>query len=344
MLLVGFGVLVVVIQSVDLTAVWHQLEQLGWVGLFIVLAISPIWHINDTIAWMLTFRSIKPSFPWFRRLFGVHIVGDALNNVTPFASLGGEPVKAVLLKNNHGIEVRETTATLLMAHTVIVCALVIFLIIGVALMFNVPSLPESYRVIAGVALTTLILLVVSLLLIQRYRFVSRVGRWLSHSWLGARALRAVDHIREVEGHLISFYSETPERFAAALLLQFWNWCMGAVEIYLVLWFLGHPIGFTDAWVVEASVVLVRNALLFVPASIGAQEGTFLLVCGAITGVPAVAVAVALIRRLRELTWIVIGIAMGGCLTFARASTPRPKSDMDSEAASPKSIGSVHTGE
>ncbi|NJN06055.1 MAG: hypothetical protein HC814_06380 [Rhodobacteraceae bacterium] len=79
-----------------------------------------------------------------------------------------------------------------------------------------------------------------------------------------RALRLVRHIRAIEGRLMEFYLGRPRRFFAAVGLQFCNWCMGAVEIYLVLHFLGAPIPFVYALVIESVVVLVRTALFFHP--------------------------------------------------------------------------------
>ena len=50
--------------------------------------------------------------------------------------------------------------------------------------------------------------------------------------------------------------------------------------------------FVDAWIIEAVAQLVRTGTFFIPASIGAQEGAFMLVCAAMTGSPALGVAVA----------------------------------------------------
>jgi uncharacterized membrane protein YbhN (UPF0104 family) len=185
-------------------------------------------------------------------------------------------------------------------------------------MSGIPALPEAYRTAAGIALCVLVLCVALFVLIQRYRFVSRLGRRF-----GRRIFRLVREIHKVEGHLIRFYLSHPWRCAGAALLQFGNWTLGAIEIFLVLHFLGHPIGFHEAWAIEACVVLVRTALFIVPSSIGAQEGVFMVVCGAITGSPSLGLAAALIRRTREILWIAIGLAMGGTLTAsAGAGTPR----------------------
>ena len=101
-------------------------------------------------------------------------------------------------------------------------------------------------------------------------------------------------VQAVEDRLIGFYLHQRERFAAALAFAFGNWFMGAVECYLVLALLGHPIAFSDAWVIEATVLLVRSALFFVPGDVGTQDGALFFMCGLVTGSPALGLALALV--------------------------------------------------
>jgi hypothetical protein len=56
-----------------------------------------------------------------------------------------------------------------------------------------------------------------------------------------------------------------------------------------MYLLGHPITFTDAWIIEAMAQLVRAGTFFIPSSIGAQEATFTVVCSAITGTPSLGI-------------------------------------------------------
>jgi glycosyltransferase 2 family protein len=195
-------------------------------------------------------------------------------------------------------------------HVINFCAEIPFLLLGIVCALDIGVLPAAVEIMMATGGVLIVVLVMVLWLVQHYRFVSRIGRWLSRAWFGVAALRVVRHIRAIEGRLMEFYLGQPRRFFAACALQFCNWCMGAVEIYLVLHFLDAPILFIYALVIESVVVLVRTALFFIPSNIGAQEGTFLVVCGAITGSPELGVAVALIRRFRELFWISLGLLIG----------------------------------
>ena len=67
--------------------------------------------------------------------------------------------------------------------------------------------------------------------------------------------------------------------------------------------------------------MVRTGAFFIPAAIGVQEGAFLLVCGAVTGSPPVGLAVSVVRRIREIIWIIWGFALGALYSLkAKAET------------------------
>ena len=116
------------------------------------------------------------------------------------------------------------------------------------------------------------------------------------------------HIKDVDEKLVEFYTCHHARAAFAFVLAFVNWVLGVTEIYITMFFLGHPITMTEAWIIEAVAQLVRVATFVIPASIGAQEGAFMVIGAAVTGSPTVGFAVALVRRAREIIWIGWGMA------------------------------------
>ena len=107
------------------------------------------------------------------------------------------------------------------------------------------------------------------------------------------------------------------RFGFALLLGVISWAVGVLEVYYALEFLGRPVSLAEAWIIEAMAQMVRAGSFFIPASIGLQDGAFVLICAAITGSPELGVAVALVRRMREIVWIASGFALGSLLHLSR---------------------------
>ncbi len=82
--------------------------------------------------------------------------------------------------------------------------------------------------------------------------------------------------------------------------QMLAWTLGAAEIWLALYFMDIPVTIADALLLESLILAVRAAAFFVPGAVGVQEGAFVLL-GAVIGLgPEVALALSLIKRVREL--------------------------------------------
>jgi hypothetical protein len=71
--------------------------------------------------------------------------------------------------------------------------------------------------------------------------------------------------------------------------------------------------------------LVRAGTSFIPASIGAQEGALVLASTAMTGSGTVGMALSVIRRFRELIWIIGGLGLWWLYSFNNGGIfPRPE--------------------
>jgi putative membrane protein len=88
-----------------------------------------------------------------------------------------------------------------------------------------------------------------------------------------------------------------------------TWMIGAVETWLVLRALGHPVGPAQALVIESLGMAARSAGFAVPGALGVQEGGFMLACAAF-GVPQTAgLSLSLIKRVREVLIGILGLAL-----------------------------------
>ncbi len=328
-LLVGLAILAVVAGEIDLAEVAGKALEIGW-GMALVLGLYFLAFVIDSITWQMALLQVPLNARWLYRTWKVRMVGEVFNNVIPAGGMGGEPIKAVLLKRYYGIGYREGAASLILGKTVNVLALVIFLGLGFVLMLQSDRLPGSFKLVAGMGLSALGLGIVLFFAVQRFKITSITGSWLSR-WRFARRIEDVlHHIHDMDGRLVHFYTAHKGRFAWAVALALVNWLLGIVEIYYVMIFLGHPATLEEAWIIEAAVQLVRAGTFFIPASIGAQEGVFLVVFSALTGSPVLGVAVALVRRFREILWILWGLMLGSMFTFMPAFADEPGGGTDKE--------------
>ncbi|MCP5108155.1 MAG: hypothetical protein GY950_32510, partial [bacterium] len=165
------------IRSVDLTRVGHLLLDLGF-GFLIVLATYLIVTILDTIAWKYAFhREETQSFNLWQ-LWRVRQIGEAFNVITPMGTVGGEPVKAKLLKDYHNLSLKEGFASQVIAKTTFLLALVIFLVIGTVLIFNSPSVTEKFQQTSLAGLVIFSGAILSFLLFQVKGGLRTLAKWV----------------------------------------------------------------------------------------------------------------------------------------------------------------------
>jgi len=317
-LLLGLGLFGWVLWQTDLDQVGTAMAQIGLVGALAVAAVYLTAFLVDTQCWQLAVPSAPLGPTWFYRLWKVRMVGEAFNVTLP-STMGGEPVKAVLLKRHFGIGYKESGSSLVIAKTVNLWTVLLYAGIGLTAMGIDDVLTEGTRTAAWLGLGVLGICTAGFFAVQRWRMASRLGHLLGR-WRYFRALDAVlNKIDAVENYFHDFYADRPARFAGALVLSFTNWCLGMLEIWVVLHFLGSPVAIYEAWMIGTLIELVRAGTFFIPASLGAAEVTFVVMAEALTGQGAIGLAVALVRRARELVWIAWGLSLG----WAFSVTPSP---------------------
>lgn len=307
---IGAALFAVVLGQTDMEEVLRHTVNVGW-GALIIFALHFVSFTFDVYSWQITLRSAPLlDLRWLYRLWKIRMVGETFNQLIPAAGLGGEPLKAMLLKRHYGIDYKEGATSLILSQTMLVTSMVLFLMVGFALMLVSDAFPANYDRIAGLGLAGMAVCAVLIVWLPYLRPSSKVVKFLELSDTGRRIEKALFALRDVEGELVAFYSGNRVRFFWAAVMAFIPWVIGVVEIYVAAAFIGHPISFADAWVIEAAVQLVRSGAFFLPAGLGVQEGVFMLLIQAITGTPNLGVALAMVRRCREIVWILWGMLVG----------------------------------
>jgi uncharacterized protein (TIRG00374 family) len=307
-LALGLVLLAVVVVQTDLAEAWDLIQQVGW-GFALILGIYFVSFLLDVASWQLTVTYAPLDWRWFYRLWKLRMVGEAFNNATPLATMGGEPVKAYLLKKLYGVGYREGVASLVLSKTTVLLSLVVFLGIGFFLMLGA-ALPGSFKLAAGAGLFAVTVGILLFYLVQHKRITTRTLRRAFRGRVEERLETWLNHVQDLDDSLVLFYTRHRRRFGGSFLLALATWILGVGEVYVAMAFLGHPVTFTEAFVITAVAELVRAGAFFIPGRIGAQEGAFIVVCAALTGSPTLGLAVALVRRVREIIWIVWGLGLG----------------------------------
>lgn len=308
-LVLGLALLGLVLYQTDLSEAWQRTRQVGW-GFGLIFAIYFVAFLMDVGVWRTTLTGVPTSLRWMYRLWKLRMVGEAFNNTTPLATMGGEPVKAFLLKRLYGVDYREGIASLVLTKTTILLALVAFLSSGFFVMLGAGAVPHSLKLAAGGGLLAISLGILLFFLIQHRRVTTQTLRRILRGRAAARLEEALHHVQDFEDRLVQFYTGHRRRFAGAFLLALASWFVTVFELYVALALLGHPVSIKDAWIIVAVAEMVRSAAFFIPGRIGAQEGGYMVVSAAVTGSPTLGLAAALVVRVREIVWIACGLGLG----------------------------------
>ena len=306
---IGLGLLVFVLIHTDLLSLWYELKKVGW-GILVVLLVYKIAFIVDSFAWQFTLPSTQLTKRWVYDLWKIRMVGAAFAKVMPFSSFGGAPIKGFILKHHYGIHYKEGAASLILAESTHMISMIFFMATGVFLMLFASNLPNTYHFFAMLSLGAITTGILLFYLVQRYKVTSLTGNWLRRRKFGQRLEKVIHQIQDMDERLVQFYTRDKGCFLLASLLNLINWYLGAIEIYVIFYFLDNPITIFEAVILETLVELVRAGTFFIPAGLGSQEAIFMIATEAIAGQSTLGVAAALTRRVREIIWLIWGFCIG----------------------------------
>jgi uncharacterized protein (TIRG00374 family) len=296
--------------EVGVMALLAQLRQLSW-RLPLVLLPQVLTNAFKTAGWAASFPRGRPRFGL---LFPVRLAGEAVNETTPTATMGGDALKAFLLvRTGGGVPVEEGLVAVVVAKTALVASLGAFIGSALLLAWTLADVPPA--------------LLALLALLAAYMAASTAGfLWAQHRGafrLGGRALAWIglgERVAMVAGRLDAdlrhFYRDQRRRAAVAFAHSLVGWATGAVETWLMLVLLGSPVSLMLALVIEAGATGVRAVGFLVPGSLGVLESGIVGLFALLRMDPATGLAFGVVRRVREAAWILAGYA---CLAFLRGS-------------------------
>jgi uncharacterized protein (TIRG00374 family) len=288
---------------------WHTIgEYLLRVGWYWPLLLLPYGLVNllESISWKYLLLT-KDKIPSLHRLFWLRLGGESLNQLTPTASLGGEPFKAAALQKD-GIPWDEATASVVIHKGILVLSLALYIFLGLALApFLLPG-ASAHLGYLGLAALVLAAAGGTFVFVQAKAPCGFGLRFLTKLGVCPPALKEKEEtFNNLDTRLASFYREHPGRCLLAFTLFFLSWVLHGVEVYLMFWLLGHPIGWGLAICLDALAMLFTALGFFIPAAMGVQEGgNILLALGFDLGM-VLGVAFSILRRLREAFWLGLGL-------------------------------------
>jgi uncharacterized protein (TIRG00374 family) len=319
---------VTLVYYIDLEETIDSAARLG-LALPIILVPGTVWHILRTWGWSISFPD--ETRPSFTRLFRVRLAADAISFFT-VRGIAGEPLKVVLLLDRSAPQV--TTASIALER--LAFAVMGIVIAGLISFFAVRrlSMPGAWDTVFTLLSAASVLLIPLLIVVARRRtgdYLGRLVEWLDHA-TGRRleGSRVIRFILDVEDVVLELLRGDRRRLITLLWLPVVCYLLMALEVWLVFWAIGEPIGVMQGLTIETFARLGSVASAAIPANLGALEASNASVAAmlGLTGGGALALA----RRIRALLWAAVGLALYPRMQSNPPAAPSPRSTSHTDTA------------
>lgn len=297
-------------------AVWAHLRSLGWWAPAILLPYAAVgWA--DARGWRCTLARPDRRKIRLASLYAIRLAGEAVNSVTPTAAVGGEPVKAWLLRA-HGIPGPEALASVIIAKTALIASQSMFTALGVAAVLVWVGYPGLAAIWLAILVVAAAVFTAVLVWVQGRNPARAVWRGLGRLFPRAAFVARLEHgARDIDRRLAEFYRIERGAFLRAAAWHMLGWLLGVGEVALMASLIGHPIAWLEALAIEALAQPIRATAIVVPGALGTQEVGGVWLCTFLGMPTAAATTLWLLKRARETIFDGIGL-----LYLAGASAPR----------------------
>jgi putative membrane protein len=293
----GLALVVVLVAAEGWSGITQALGRAGW-ALLLVVPARVVTQALDVHAWRILLAPFDPgraAGPLF--LLWVAFVREAVNRLLPVANIGGEVV-GVRLACMRVADTAGVAASVVVEVLLTIVVLYLFCGAGAVLMLKLAAGPGLVGVVAAGLALSLPLPVLAWWLLRHGAPFARLERWALRLLGPQNAIALRLDGAAIDAAIARLFRQR-SRLARAVAWSLLAYVLGTFETWFALALLGHPVGLQAALAIEALTQAVRHAGFMVPAGLGIQEAAVLLF-GQLAGVGGdVALALALVKRMRE---------------------------------------------
>jgi uncharacterized protein (TIRG00374 family) len=320
----GACVFAILVAKAGSEGLFDHLRATAWV-LGPIVGVWALVYVCNTVAWLQLVEATAPRedrasaahIP-FWRAYIISVASFALNYVTPFVALGGEPFRIVSAAQYVGTpRAAGSVISFRVVHTI---GHFIFCLIAVPIALVL--LPRTPIDLIIIALATVGLMVAILLMAALFRsgFAVRLLDMSHRMPLIRRAARRLEQVRDtlehVDSHMSALSNVESRRLAIAIAVEVIGRAVTALEILLIARAVGLHVDYATAYLIYAFSQLAIMLTIIIPFELGSREASLLVIFSLLGLPPALGVYTAVVTRLRELVWIAVGLG------FVWASGPR----------------------
>ncbi|HWW80201.1 MAG TPA: lysylphosphatidylglycerol synthase domain-containing protein [Steroidobacteraceae bacterium] len=308
--LVGVGLTAWLLASYGIVRIFEVLAHAGWIGIVVVIAFHLPQMLFSALGWQVIAgpggRSSgnpgpgarpggDPAAPHLRVYLLLRWIREAVNNLLPLAQIGGEFVVARLLQKR-GVRLAQAVGGTIADLMLEMGTQVLFTVLGLVLLVRLVGHSE----VSDIA--TRALLIAALVVAGAF-----VALWLGLAGVIERAVLrlgrsfgwpATGEIGGLHDALTGCF-RAPGRVTLAGVWHLVSWLLGGIEVCLILHFFGIDISIGPGLIIESLGQALKAVGFAVPGAIGVQEGGYVVVCRLLGIEPQTAIALSLVKRVRE---------------------------------------------
>jgi len=303
-ILLGGVLLIVMLWTIQPLELWR--DPGGLCGrLLAFILIDGVAGVLFTIGWRKCLSSPHRELP-FSPVYRIYLAGNAINNLTPTAALGGELAKASLLSRWHrGPEAATAVIIGKLAHAL---AQMLVITVGSLTILGKVQLPFHLWLAVVGASVIIGAGIMAFLVVQRAGRLGGILRWLVRRNLGGAPLqRAAGHVNRVDQALKGFYAAHPGGLPSAVC-----WHMAALACGMAQYWFFFRLFAPDAplsvvagvWLVGSWLDLVAFAL---PHDVGILEGTRVLAFTTLGFGASLGLTYGIVYRFAQIFWGAAGL-------------------------------------
>lgn len=305
-----------IVRNVERTGLWFIPIVLLW----------GIVYLFNALAWFIILRDNTTRVA-LGDIYRLTVSGFAINYVTPFINLGGEPYRVLSLRPLVGLH--RAVSSVILYNMVRMLSHFFFWIACVFVALVV--LPFSFALVGTLSV---VFILVSLLIAFFYaRHRKGIFRSLIHMSARSRLLRPLSRrlerngaaLLEIDAQITELYRDHRRSFYQALCCEFMARLIASFEFYFILQAIGSGLSVVHAFLINGGSSLILNLFFFVPFELGTREGGLYLIMQGIGITSGIGIFMGLINRVRELFWILIGFAFA--IPDGRSLSPRSVLEM-----------------
>jgi putative membrane protein len=298
-LAVGLAIAAALILANDPGEILRLLLDTGW-WMLAVLALNVAQIFASGLGWGPLIDD--PRRPGVLGLAWLRWIRVSANALLPIVQAMGELIRAQLLVR-YGVDKVRVIASLAIDLGTEMASQIVFSLLGLAVLLAIPHAAGSSATTWAVVGTALGAGVTGVFIAAQRWGLFRLVETMLPKLATRVGWTSLGELSGLHDTVIRLYGQ-PGRLWRSGLWHFASWLIGVLETWAALRALGLQTSLAEALVIESLGQAARSAGFFIPGALGVQEGGYVLICALFGIPPDRAIALVLIRRIRD---IILGL-------------------------------------